>query len=438
VDTTAQAAVPGLVPDARLDGANARLMIAQVVGNDAVGAPIGALLATIGSAALIGPSAVLYLAAAVAATRLRLPSRARHRSAVHDLGVVVQVRGEVAAGLRYLLDEPVLRRLALANALSNLGNTAFAAVFVVFVVAVLELPAVTYGGFLVALAGGGLAGGVLAERVLRRTGSGVGIRGGFAVAVLCYAAVALTRDPVVVGVIAAVLGAASMVVNVAARTLRQRLVPATMLGRVTASMAAVALVATPIGAVAGGVVAQWLGVATVGWFAAVTNLVALLLLRVGGSTADRRCPRAHVASSPRGGPAAGHHPRPGGHATVDMKLELIFVPVTDVDRAKAFYADQVGFVVDHDHRVSDDLRFVQLTPPGSTCSIAIGEGITDMAAGSQWGLQMVVDDVRALRKDLVARGVEASEVAELAWGHFVEFDDPDGNRWALQQLPAPA
>lgn len=123
---------------------------------------------------------------------------------------------------------------------------------------------------------------------------------------------------------------------------------------------------------------------------------------------------------------------------MDMKLELIFVPVTDVDRAKAFYADQVGFVVDHDHRVNEDLRFVQLTPPGSACSIAIGEGITDMTPGSQWGLQMVVDDVRALRKELVERGVEASEVAELAWGDFVEFDDPDGNHWALQELPARA
>lgn len=181
-------AVPGLVPGDRLDGANARLMATQVVGNDAVGAPIGAL----------------------------------------------------------------------------------------------ELPAVTYGGFLVALAAGGLTGGVVAERVLRRTGSEAVIRGGFAVAVLCYAAVALARHPVIVGVIAAVLGAVSMVVNVAARTLRQRLVLDPMLGRVTASMAAVAIVTTPIGAVVAGAVAEWLGVAAVGWFAAATNLVALLLLsRVG-------------------------------------------------------------------------------------------------------------------------------------------------------------
>jgi MFS family permease len=282
VDTTAQAAVPSLVPDARLDGANARLMVTQVVGNDAVGAPIGALLATVGGAALFGPSALLYLAAAVAATRLRLPDRAHELGSHHDLRVAAQVRSEVVAGLRHLMGEPVLRRLALANALSNLGNTAFAAIFVVFVVVALELPAAAYGLFLIAVAAGGLAGGVVAERVLRRTGSEAGIRGGFAVAVLCHAAVALARDPIVVGIIAAVLGAASMVINVAARTLRQRLAPDPMLGRVTASMAAVALVATPIGAVFGGAVAQWLGVAAVGWFAAATNLVALLLLsRVG-------------------------------------------------------------------------------------------------------------------------------------------------------------
>jgi MFS family permease len=295
VDTTAQASVPGLVPDARLDGANARLMVTQVVGNDAVGAPIGALLATAGSAALIGPSAVLYLAAAVAASRLRPPDRLHRESPAQDLGVVVQVRGEVAVGIRHLVDEPVLRRLALANALANLGNTAFAAVFVVFVVVALELPAAVYGLFLVAVAGGGLAGGVVAERLLRRTGSAVGIRGGFAVAVLCYVAVALTREPIVVAVIAVVLGAASMVVNVAARTLRQRLVPGAMLGRVTASMAAVALVATPIGAVVGGAVAQWSGVATVGWVAAATNAVGFLLLAQLGP------------GMPTGG-ACGHRP----------------------------------------------------------------------------------------------------------------------------------
>jgi predicted enzyme related to lactoylglutathione lyase len=120
---------------------------------------------------------------------------------------------------------------------------------------------------------------------------------------------------------------------------------------------------------------------------------------------------------------------------MDMKLELVGVPVTDVDRAKAFYVDQVGFVADQDHRVSDELRFVQLTPPGSACSIAIGEGLTEMAPGSQKGLQLVVDDVAAAREELVSRGVSASEVQVMPWGSFTFFADPDGNTWAVQQLP---
>jgi predicted enzyme related to lactoylglutathione lyase len=120
---------------------------------------------------------------------------------------------------------------------------------------------------------------------------------------------------------------------------------------------------------------------------------------------------------------------------MQMKLELVPVPVTDVDRAKAFYVDQVGFNPDHDHRVSDDLRFVQLTPPGSACSIAIGQGITGAAPGSVEGLQMVVADVRAAREALLARSVDVSDVKEFPWGSFVWFTDPDGNGWALQQLP---
>ena len=118
-----------------------------------------------------------------------------------------------------------------------------------------------------------------------------------------------------------------------------------------------------------------------------------------------------------------------------MKLELVAVPVTDVDRAKAFYVDQVGFVADQDHVVSPELRFVQLTPPGSACSIAIGIGLSDMEPGSQRGLQLVVENARAAREALVARGVDASEVEDLPWGSFTFFTDPDGNRWAIQQLP---
>lgn len=120
---------------------------------------------------------------------------------------------------------------------------------------------------------------------------------------------------------------------------------------------------------------------------------------------------------------------------MDFRLELVFVPVSDVDRAKAFYADKVGFVVDHDHQVSDDLRFVQLTPPGSACSISIGVGLSDAAPGSVRGLQVVVDDADAAREFLLAHDVDAPPVQDLPWGRFTGFSDPDGNQWAVQQLP---
>ena len=120
---------------------------------------------------------------------------------------------------------------------------------------------------------------------------------------------------------------------------------------------------------------------------------------------------------------------------MQMKLEVVMVPVSDVDRAKAFYTERVGFRADHDHRVSDEVRFVQLTPPGSACSIAIGTGLTDMPPGSQRGLQLVVEDAAAARAALAARGVEVTEVDVLPWGSFVFFRDPDGNAWSLQQLP---
>jgi catechol 2,3-dioxygenase-like lactoylglutathione lyase family enzyme len=122
--------------------------------------------------------------------------------------------------------------------------------------------------------------------------------------------------------------------------------------------------------------------------------------------------------------------------TMQMKLELVAVPVSDVDRAKAFYTEKIGFHADHDHQVRDDLRFVQLTPPGSACSIVIGVGITDMPPGSQKGLQMVVSDVKAVREELVKRGVEISEIDVQPWGSFAYFRDPDGNNWSLQQLPS--
>ena len=120
---------------------------------------------------------------------------------------------------------------------------------------------------------------------------------------------------------------------------------------------------------------------------------------------------------------------------MDWKLERVAVPVSDVDRAKSFYTDKVGFHPDQDHRVSDELRFVQLTPPGSACSIAMGEGIVPSVPGSVQGLQLVVSDVAAARAELVERGVEVSEVQDFPWGSFVFFSDPDGNGWAVQQLP---
>ena len=121
---------------------------------------------------------------------------------------------------------------------------------------------------------------------------------------------------------------------------------------------------------------------------------------------------------------------------MDWKLELVAVPVSDVDRAKAFYTEKVGFNVDHDHRVGDEVRFVQLTPPGSACSIALGTGISQSQPGSLQGLQLVVSDVNAAREELAGRGVEVSDVQEFDWGSFVFFSDSDGNGWAVQQLPA--
>ena len=119
---------------------------------------------------------------------------------------------------------------------------------------------------------------------------------------------------------------------------------------------------------------------------------------------------------------------------MDYKLELIAVPVTDVDRAKAFYVDQAGFNADHDHHVSDEMRFVQLTPPGSACSIAIGKGIMETEPGSVQGLQMVVSDIEAAHAELAGRGVDVGDVQDFPWGRFVFFSDPDGNGWAVQQI----
>ena len=120
---------------------------------------------------------------------------------------------------------------------------------------------------------------------------------------------------------------------------------------------------------------------------------------------------------------------------MDWKLELVAVPVSDVDRAKAFYVDKIGFNPDHDHAISDDLRFVQLTAPGSGCSIAIGKGLTEAKPGSVEGLQLVVKDIEAAKAELASRGLDVGPIQDFPWGRFIFFADPDGNRWAVQQLP---
>jgi predicted enzyme related to lactoylglutathione lyase len=119
---------------------------------------------------------------------------------------------------------------------------------------------------------------------------------------------------------------------------------------------------------------------------------------------------------------------------VDYKLELVPVPVSDVDRAKAFYVDQAGFNPDHDHTVSEDIRFVQLTPPGSACSISLGKGLVDTPPGSVQGLQLVVADIEQAHSELSGRGVAVSDVQDFPWGRFVFFQDPDGNGWSVQEI----
>ena len=119
---------------------------------------------------------------------------------------------------------------------------------------------------------------------------------------------------------------------------------------------------------------------------------------------------------------------------MDWKLELVAIPVSDPDRAKAFYVDQAGFNADHDHRVNDELRFIQLTPPGSGCSITIGDGITEAEPGSVKGMQLVVEDIETAHAELSGRGVDVTDVQDLPWGRFVFFSDPDGNAWAVQEI----
>jgi MFS family permease len=275
VDTTAQTAVPALVEVDGLESANAKLGGTQVVMNDAVGAPIGSFLAGMGAGLAFGLPVLLFAVAAVLLRRLPLP---RAAVVARTEPLLAGLRTDVREGARYLADHAVLRRLAIVNGFSNLGNTAFGAVFVVFVVGPLDLPARTYGWFLAALAAGGVVGSVVASRVLRALGHATTIKVATVVATAVYATAATTSRPWVMAGCATMLGGVSMVWNVGTRVLRQTLVPDALLGRVTATMALVALIATPVGGVLGGVVAEVFGVRAAGGVAVAANLLALGLL----------------------------------------------------------------------------------------------------------------------------------------------------------------
>jgi predicted MFS family arabinose efflux permease len=276
VDTTAQTAVVDLVERDGLEGANARLGGTQVVMNDAIGAPIGSFLAGMGAGAAFGVPALLFALAAVVIRRLPLGTSPREARTDE---LLTGLRIDVTEGVRHLTSHPVLRRLALANAASNFGNAAFFAVFVVFVIGPLDLPATTYGWFLAMVALGGLVGSLAASRVIAALGHATTIRTIALGSVVLYAVASLTSNPAVMAGVVGLLGVGSLIWNITTRVLRQRLVPAAVLGRVTATMALVALSATPLGALLGGVVAELAGVRAVGAVAVTANLLAWFLLR---------------------------------------------------------------------------------------------------------------------------------------------------------------
>jgi MFS family permease len=297
VDTTAQTAVPALVGRDELEGANARLGGTQVVMNDAVGAPIGSFLAGMGVGFAFGLPALLFAAAAVLLRRLPMTPGIR---GARPVGLLTGLRTDVRDGVRYLAGHEVLRRLAVVGGASNLGNTAFFAVFVVFVVGPLDLPVESYGWFLAAVALGGLGGSVVAGRLLRWLGHAATLKLAFVLIAGTYLAATATSSWRVMAVCVALLGAISMVCNVGSRVLRQTLVPDALLGRVTATMALVALVATPLGGVVGGLVAEVSGVRAAGVVAVGANLLALaLLLPVTATAIDaaRRDARGEVLAA---------------------------------------------------------------------------------------------------------------------------------------------
>ncbi|HSK22453.1 MAG TPA: MFS transporter [Egicoccus sp.] len=281
VDTTAQTAVPSLVARDDLGRAHARLGGTQVVMNDAVGAPIGSFLAGVGAAIFLATPLLLFALAAAFVLRLRLPSRARtERSQPLTAGL----RSDLAIGVRYLAGNPLLRRLAVTACVFNFGNMAFVAVLPVYVTGPLGLPAAAYGLFLTGAAAGGVLGSLVADRVLRRLGLARVLRVASVLIALLFATIGLVPR-LAVAVLAIVLaGALGMIWNVGSRVLRQTIVPDDVLGRVTATVAFVALIAAPVGGMLGGLVAEHHGVR---WPAAVSvAAIAVVYALLRAVTAD--------------------------------------------------------------------------------------------------------------------------------------------------------
>jgi len=291
VDTTAQTAVPMLVPREDLGKANARLGGTQVLLNDAIGAPVGAFLAGVGAAIILGGSGVLFAVAAVVLRRLHLrttrpvdASTATDAPDGSDTGgpmeeTPVPIRQQLRDGVQFLAGQPALRRIAVANGVHNFGAVAFVAVFPVFVVEVLGLAPWTFGWFLAAIAVGGVLGAVVSDAILKRIGLGRLVRITSLLVALTIAAIGITANAAVTGVGFVLIGVCGMLWNVGVRVLRQELVPEELLGRVTATMGFVALVAAPLGGLLGGLVAEVFGLRWPVALAVATLLTARLLLQ---------------------------------------------------------------------------------------------------------------------------------------------------------------
>jgi MFS family permease len=275
VDTTAQTTVPALVGRDGLEGANARLGGTQVVMNDAIGAPIGSFLAGVGAGVAFGVPVVLFALAAVLLRRLPVTRPDREASTGP---LLAGLRADVREGAQVVARHPVLRRLALVNGVVNLGTTAFSAVFVLLVVGPLGLPATAFGWYLAAVAAGGIVGSLVASRLLRRLGHATTIRAAATTMVGTFVVATVTTNPWTMAAALAMLGLVSMTWTVGSRVLRQTLVDDAVLGRVTATMALVALVATPLGGLLGGAVAEWAGVRAAGGLAIAATLGAVALL----------------------------------------------------------------------------------------------------------------------------------------------------------------